>query len=205
MNAKHVVKTFFESDFYKDTSILEKTLHEDFELYWNSSSGYFKLNKETFTQMLLEMSKSFEFLRCDITHLLEEDGTVTLRHSFHVKTIENPDDITPLAHFISIAVEEPDEIYLIGMDLYSNYNDRYNNLYKGTEGYMGEGGNAIPPDNWIAQHGMVMEQFPNVQHYKVNKLSLGSDVINQEIEEWKVLQNLEYLTYAEMIGRLTNR
>ena len=63
MNAKHVVKTFFESDFYKDTSILEKTLHEDFELYWNSSSGYFKLNKETFTQMLLEMSKSFEFLR----------------------------------------------------------------------------------------------------------------------------------------------
>ena len=49
---------------------------------------------------------------------------------------------------------------------------------------------------------MVMEQFPTVQHYKVNKLPLGSDTVNQEIEEWKVLQNLEYLTYAEMFGRL---
>ena len=70
---------------------------------------------------------------------------------------------------------------------------------------MGEGGNAIPPDHWIAQHGMVMEQFPNVQHYKVNKLSLGIDTVNQEIEEWKVLQNLEYLTYAEMFGKLADR
>ena len=110
-----------------------------------------------------------------------------------------------LAHLISIAVEEPDEVYFIGMDLYSNYNDRYNNLYKGTEGYMGEGGNAIPPDNWIAQHGMVMEQFSNVQHYKVNKLPLGSDTVNQEIEEWKVLQNLEYLTYADLFGKLADR
>ena len=109
-----------------------------------------------------------------------------------------------LAHLISIAVEEPDEVYLIGMDLYSNYNDRYNNLYKGTEGYMGEGGNAIPPDHWIVQHRIVMEQFPNVQHYKVNKLPLGSDTVNQEIKEWKGTPNLEYLTYADMFGRLTN-
>ena len=57
------------------------------------------------------MSKSFEFLRCDITHLLEEDGTVTLRHSFHVKTIENPDDITPLAHFISIFEVKDGQLY----------------------------------------------------------------------------------------------
>ena len=109
-----------------------------------------------------------------------------------------------LAHLISIIEEEPEEIYLIGIDLYSNYNDRYNNMYKGTEGYMGEGGNAVPPDDWIAQHGMVMERFPNVQHYKVNELPLGSDVVNQEVEEWKVLQNLEYLTYAEMFGRLAD-
>ena len=107
-----------------------------------------------------------------------------------------------LAHLISIIEEEPDEIYLIGIDLYSNYNDRYNNIYKGTSGYMGEGGNSIPPDDWISQHGMVMERYPNVQHYKINEFSLGTDTVNQEIEEWKVLPNLEYLTYAEMFGKL---
>ena len=151
-------------------------------------------------------------------------GGDTLRSGFYVSWVEEIDKVQSttepgfipgntdydfnsgtLAHLLSALIERPDEIYLIGMDLYSNYDDRYNNLYKGTEGYMGEGGNAIPPINWITQHGMVMEQFPNVQHYKVNKLPLGSDDVNREIEEWKVLQNLEYLTYAEMFRKLADR
>ena len=109
-----------------------------------------------------------------------------------------------LAHLLSIVVEGAEEVYLIGMDLYSNYNDRYNNMYKGTAGYMGEGGNSIPPDNWIFQHRSIMNQFPDVQHYKVNLKPLGTDIVNQEIEEWKDIPNLEYLTYAELFGRLAS-
>jgi hypothetical protein len=108
----------------------------------------------------------------------------------------------PLAHLISIIVEEPQEVYFIGMDLYSQ-TESVNNIYKGTLGYMGAKGNAIPPEDFIIQHGKVMEKFSHIQHFKVNKESLSvDDPVNREIEEWKVLSNVEYLTYAEMFGRL---
>ena len=46
--------------------------------------------------------------------------------------------------------------------------------------------------------------FPNIKHYKVNKHPLGTDAISQEIKEWKDSPNLEYLTYADMFGRLAD-
>ena len=68
---------------------------------------------------------------------------------------------------------------------------------------MGNKGNAIPPDNWILEHGATMDKFKDVKHFKVNKEFLSADdPVNREIEEWKVLHNLEYLTYAEMFRRL---
>ena len=110
----------------------------------------------------------------------------------------------PTAQLISSLVEEPTDIYLIGMDIHS-YNDRVNNVYKGRDGYMTETGNVVSPLNFIAQHKDLFTLFPNIKHYKVNQHPLGTDVINQEVKEWKGTPNLEYLTYAEMIGRLTNR
>ena len=108
----------------------------------------------------------------------------------------------PLAHLISIVVEKPQEVYFIGMDLYSQ-TETVNNMYKGTLGYMGAKGNAIPPSNWILEHGATMDKFKDVKHFKVNKEPLSvDDPVNSEIEEWKVLQNLEYLTYADMFRRL---
>ena len=45
----------------------------------------------------------------------------------------------------------------------------------------------------------------SIKHFKVNKEPLSADdPVNREIEEWKVLQNLEYLTYAELFGRLAS-
>ena len=68
---------------------------------------------------------------------------------------------------------------------------------------MGGKGNAIPPSTWILEHGATMNKFNDIKHFKVNKESLSADdSVNREIEEWKVLQNLEYLTYAEMFRRL---
>ena len=88
------------------------------------------------------------------------------------------------------------------MDLYSQ-TATVNNMYKGTLGYMGDKGNAIPPSTWILEHGATMDKFKDVKHFKVNKEPLSADdSVNREIEEWKVLQNLEYLTYAEMFRRL---
>ena len=110
----------------------------------------------------------------------------------------------PTAQLITSLLDKPTDIYLIGMDIFS-HNDRVNNIYKGRDGYMAETGNVVPSVNFLAQHRDLFNLFPNIKHYKVNKHPLGTDVINQEIKEWKDTPNLEYLTYAEMIGRLTNR
>jgi len=109
-----------------------------------------------------------------------------------------------LAHLISAWVEKPDEIYFIGMDLYSTDN-KFNNVYKGTESYMGAGGNAVPPHEWILQHKTIMHRFPEIRHYKVNEKSLEDpriDPINRVISEWNDTPNLEYLTHAELFGKL---
>ena len=109
-----------------------------------------------------------------------------------------------LAHLIAIWVEEPDEIYFIGMDLYSD-NNSVNNIYKGTESYIGAGGNAVPPDEWILQHKTIMHKFDKVKHFKVNEKPLGDpleDPVNRVIPEWNDTPNLEYLTHADMFGKL---
>ena len=110
----------------------------------------------------------------------------------------------PTAQLITSLVDKPTDIYLIGMDIFS-HNDRVNNIYKGRDGYMAETGNVVPSVNFLAQHKDLFTLFPQIKHYKVNQHPLGTDVISQEIKEWKDIPNLEYLTYAEMIGRLTNR
>ena len=109
----------------------------------------------------------------------------------------------PTAQLIASLVEEPTDIYFIGMDIFS-HNDRVNNVYKGQPGYAEATGNVVPPANFVIQHRDLFTLFPQINHYKVNQYPLGTDVINREIEEWKGIPNLEYLTYAELIGRLAN-
>ena len=110
MNAKELVKNFFEANFYKDKTVLDKYLHPEFELFWNSSAGYSHMDKVSFTTMLLEMSKSFTSLRSTITHLLQEENAVTVRYTFYVRTIENPDEEIAMAHFMSIFEVEDNQI-----------------------------------------------------------------------------------------------
>jgi len=110
MSPKQIVRAFFESEFYKDEAVLEKYIHDDFQLFWNSSAGYSHMDKTSFSQMLMEMSSSFESLRSSITHVLQEDNTVTIRYTFHIKTIENPEEEVPMAHFISIFELEDNKI-----------------------------------------------------------------------------------------------
>jgi hypothetical protein len=98
---------------------------------------------------------------------------------------------------------ETEEIYLLGMDLYSS-NEKPNNVYKGTDCYIRPDGDPIPPDNWIDQHRMIFEKFPHIKYYKVNPKPLSKDInerINTVIEEWIDIPNLEYITQDEMYER----
>ena len=102
LEPKQCVKEFYTSDFYKDPESVKDYLHTDALLFWNSSGGFNKMSYEDIVNLSRDLSRSFLSLRADISHLLEERSTVAMRFTYYVKTIENPDEELPMAHFIVI-------------------------------------------------------------------------------------------------------
>lgn len=102
LDAKECVERFYTSDFYKNPDTIKDYLHSDVVLFWNSSAGFHKLKFGEISALSKEFTRSFDSLRADISHLLIDGDNVTIRFTYHVRTIENPDEELPMAHFIAI-------------------------------------------------------------------------------------------------------
>ena len=132
-----------------------------------------------------------------------------------------PDDVFrigyasgPASVLIASIEEEPDEVYLIGHDLYTT-TEYFNNVYKDTENYLGTETPPCPPDNWITQLKWCFNDFNTIQFYHVNPLKEkhlpvtrggGPDVVTVQLpaiaEEWNQLENIHPITLDEMWKRL---
>lgn len=102
LKLKECVEKFYSSDFYRNPDSVKEYLHPEVQLFWNSSAGFHKLNFQEISEMSKELSKSFESLRADVSHLLSEKKAVSIRFSYYARTIENPEEELPMAHFIAI-------------------------------------------------------------------------------------------------------
>lgn len=102
INSKSIVRGFYTSDFFNEVENVKKYLHPEMELFWNARTGYSQMSREDIFIMASEASKSFESVRCDITHLLEEGDQVTIRFTYFVRMIEDPNEEVPVAHFMAI-------------------------------------------------------------------------------------------------------
>ena len=105
------------------------------------------------------------------------------------------------AGYVAIHREQPDEIYLIGHDLYSATN-LVNNLYKSTKHYVAKENGPTPAVNWIRQWRTLMDWYPNTKFIKVNQYNDGRDKTNLPIDEWKEKKNLEYINQSTLDNRL---
>lgn len=99
---KKIVSDFYNSGFFRKDQHLEKYLHPEMELFWNAKTGYSHMYRKDIATVTAEAAKSFETVRCDITHLLQEKNIVTVRFTFYVTTIENSNEEIPIAHFVAI-------------------------------------------------------------------------------------------------------
>ena len=108
---KKIVKEFYTSNFYKNPEDVKLFLHPEAELFWNSSTGFNKMNFQDILEMSAEMSKSNHSLRAEISHLLRDKDEVSIRLTYHVKTVENPDEEIPVAHFIAIWKIKDDKLF----------------------------------------------------------------------------------------------
>ena len=111
MGPKKCVEGFYTSDFYRNPSTINQFLHPEVELFWNSSAGFNKMDYAAIENLGKELSKTFLALRTDVSHLLRDKNHVTIRFTYYVKTIENPEEELPMAHFIAIWELKDNKLY----------------------------------------------------------------------------------------------
>ncbi len=110
-NAKEVVRSFYQSDILKDDSVLEKFMHKDLVLIWNSADGLSIMHYEDLVEFFAEVRRSYHDLRIEVSHLLQDDNHITIRYKYYIRTIENPDEELGIAHFIAIWEIKDDQLY----------------------------------------------------------------------------------------------
>ena len=105
------------------------------------------------------------------------------------------------AGHIACKYENPNEVYLIGMDLRSD-TKYYNNIYKGQKNYSSAQYEPSPSGIWESEWLQVFKHNRWVKFYKVNK----SD--DDKLTNSKLLgdeQNLEYITQAQLLDLLKQK
>jgi len=111
MSAKAIVKAFYDSDLANDATIIEKFFHKDCVLHWNSSQGFTLLKYDNIVDFFKGTRASYNDLRFEFTHVLEDSSFVTTRHTLYGTTIENPSTEIGLAHFTTIWEVKDDKLY----------------------------------------------------------------------------------------------
>ncbi|MGK0387073.1 MAG: ketosteroid isomerase-like protein [Patiriisocius sp.] len=109
--AKDIVKNFYKADFVKDTEEVKKYLHEDIVLIWNSTDGLTIMHHKDIVDTFHEISRTYNELRIEVSHLLEDENHVTIRYKYYIRTIENPDEELGIAHFIAIWEVKGGQLY----------------------------------------------------------------------------------------------
>ncbi|OIQ27517.1 MAG: hypothetical protein BM564_12150 [Bacteroidetes bacterium MedPE-SWsnd-G2] len=103
MSPKELVKNFYESDLANcGVESVEKYFHKDCTLNWNSSKGFTTLNYEEIKRLIIDINKSYDSVRMQISHLLEDGDFVTSRYTLYTSPIEDVEAEEALAHFITI-------------------------------------------------------------------------------------------------------
>ena len=152
------------------------------------------------------------------------DSLDSLGTSYSLKKVINstdviigkfPDDAIRIGYssgstsvLVACIEEVPDEIYLIGHDLAASDlkisrrippvdipSGRFNNVYKDSKNYAESHSGPTPTSNWISQLKRTFEDFGTVEFYMVSYKK-------REVEDWKSLVNIHYITFDEMWKRL---
>ena len=88
---------------------------------------------------------------------------------------------------------------MIGFDLGPNQDQKFNNLYAGTEFYKGIGSNPTYTGNWVKQIQQICKEFPSTKFIRV----VGPTT--SRITELDAITNMEHLPMERFIERLNKQ
>ena len=111
MSPKEIVKAFYESDLANNSQSVSNYIHKECQLHWNSSTGYKVLDYDGLDTFFKNVNESYNSLKCEISHLLQDQNHVTIRYTVFISTIEDPENEIPLANFISIWEVKDGKLY----------------------------------------------------------------------------------------------
>ena len=94
------------------------------------------------------------------------------------------------------ALEHYSTIYLLGFDMGPTIDQKFNNLYAGTEFYKHEGAVPTYTGNWMRQVKQICEEFPNIHFIRV------CGATTARLSELDNINNLEHLPLERFIKRL---
>ncbi len=110
-SAKEIVRDFYEADIFDDATVLERFLHPELVLIWNSSDGLSIMHFDDIIDFFAEIRRTYKDFRLEVSHLLADGNHVTIRYKYYVRTIENPDEELGIAHFIAIWEVKDQKLY----------------------------------------------------------------------------------------------
>ena len=95
------------------------------------------------------------------------------------------------ASYLSCKIDEPTDVYLIGFDM-GDGNGKLNNVYKGTNTYFSPEAREVNPVNWVTQHTLTFDTFPDVSFHWGHR----------ELEESYMIEcdNLIHFDYREIFN-----
>lgn len=102
LKEKETVVKFYQTNFNGEADKAKNFLHPEVELAWYGTTGFRKLNLKGIIQIIEELKTSFESLRVEVEKTVTNKQDVAIHFTYHVRTIENPDEEMPLAHFVAI-------------------------------------------------------------------------------------------------------
>ncbi len=110
-SAKEVVRNFYLADILHDETVLARYFHPELTLIWNSNDGLTIMNFDDISAFFAEIRRTYNDLRVEVSHMLEDGNHVTIRYKYYIRTIENPDEELGIAHFIAIWEIKDEKMY----------------------------------------------------------------------------------------------
>lgn len=99
---KQIVKEFHQANIINAELDFKNYFHEELVLIWNSADGLSIMNYDDLIAIFSEIRRTYEDLRIEISHVLNDGNHVTIRYKYYVRTIENPEEELGISHFIGI-------------------------------------------------------------------------------------------------------
>ncbi|TDN89274.1 ketosteroid isomerase-like protein [Salegentibacter sp. 24] len=111
VKSKDIVENFYTSLFNGENDTLDNYLHPNVTLTWYGTTGLKKLDFNEIQHLRDDMAKNFESLKAEVEKIIQEGNQIAIQFTYHVKTIENPDEEMPLAHFLAIWELKDDKLF----------------------------------------------------------------------------------------------